>query len=51
MKDYRTYLKAAGVKPIPKNLRTVKKPGDVEIVFCPKAKDWVRRVVVDRIAA
>lgn len=45
MTDYRTYLKAVGRKPIPRNLRTEKKPGDVEIVFCPKAKDWVARPV------
>ena len=30
--DYRRYLKSVGRKPIPKNIRTHRRPGDVEIV-------------------
>lgn len=44
MTDYRTFLKAVGRKPLPKSLRTEKKPGDVEIVFCPKARGYVAKV-------
>lgn len=50
MKDYRDYLEAIGRPPLPADIRTLKKPGDVEIVFCPKAKDWVKRVVTEMAA-
>lgn len=42
MKDYRTYLRAAGVKPLKGKLRTSKPRGAVEIVWDPKAGDWVK---------
>lgn len=44
MKDYRTYLRAAGVKPIRGKLRTDKEPGSVEIVWDPRTRDYVRIV-------
>ena len=45
MTDYRAYLKAVGRKPIPRNIRTERRPRDVEIVYSPAARDWVRVVV------
>lgn len=32
IRDYRTFLKGIGRRPLPKNLRTSKRPGDIEIV-------------------
>ncbi len=39
MRSYRTYLKSVGRKPLPSNLRTVKRPGDLEIVY--RDGEWV----------
>lgn len=39
MKTYRTYLNAIGRRPLPKNLRTTRRPGDVEIVRDAQAPD------------
>ena len=50
-KDYRAYLKAVGRKPIPRNLRTVKQPGDKEIVWCRKAGEYVAVVHGEKRAA
>ena len=40
MRTYRAYLKSIGRKPV-KAVRTEKRAGDVEIVWCPKARDYV----------
>ena len=42
MSDYRTYLrrKRSGRKPALVK-RTVKQPGDLELVWCPKARDYI----------
>lgn len=44
MKDYRTYLRAAGVKRLRGKLRTEKQPGTVEIVWDPRTREYVRHV-------
>lgn len=51
MSDYRAYLKAVGRKPLPKNLRTVRQPGDKEIVYCRKAGEYVAIIHGEREAA
>ncbi len=49
MKSYKQYLRAIGRKPIPdiSRLRTVKQPGDVEIVY--RDGNWVRHVHEERV--
>ena len=38
MRDYRSVLRAKGIKPIPKRTRTERRPGDVEIVYDPVSR-------------
>lgn len=40
-KDYRQYLRAVGRKPVKGPVRTEKQAGHLEIVWCPKSKDYV----------
>lgn len=45
IRTHRDYLKAIGRKPVrPDQLRTARRPGDIEIVWCPRTRDWVKHV-------
>jgi hypothetical protein len=35
-RDYRSYLRSVGRKPIPKNIRTKREPGHLEIIVDPQ---------------
>ena len=41
MRSYKDHLRAIGRKPLPKNLRTPKKAGEVEIAWDSEAGEYV----------
>lgn len=51
IRDYRAVLRAIGRKPVPQNIRTSRKPGDVEIVRDHQTGEHVLHRYDEQVAA
>ena len=44
MRSYKDHLRAIGRKPLPRNLRTKKAEGDIELPWDPRQGEYVKHV-------